>query len=112
MKQIMTLFTVRGSIRDEIDGWGSAEDPRLMRADKPIGLSPSCRAPYYDCVLRAMHDGWELLAPATKTSSGWEWTMVRDCAHPSADRDYARALDTETRMGRNDLRYIPAGSAG
>lgn len=63
MKQkILTLTTLRNSIRCEVDGQ-SEEDGDLIKMDKDIGLSGSPKVPFYKTPMHAIGDGWRLMAP-------------------------------------------------
>jgi hypothetical protein len=65
--KVLVMSTESASFRSEANGWG-ADDASTVVPGKPIGLSPGYKGNYcYDCPLRAMADGWKLLAPPTTT---------------------------------------------
>ncbi len=83
MKQkIITLTTLRNSLRCEVDGM-SSEDGDLIRLDKEIGLSGSPHYPFYQTPMHAIGDGWRLMAPPVfikdyaKDIDAWEWWLER-----------------------------------
>lgn len=102
----MTVSTLKGSIRDKIQGWGVEDanqvhiafDERLGTEHEydhpnkvPVGLIRSGNFPLYPTVLHALGDGWKLLAPPTQYDQPctdddgaeskitlWEWWLVKD----------------------------------
>jgi len=85
MKQYLSMTTKRSDLRSAAIGWGNIEDPRLVVQGKSIGHTPCIHGPTYDCVLRALADGWELLGPSESLDDGtFSWDLVRDCDHGSA----------------------------
>ena len=95
VQQILEMSTKTPCLRADVHGW-TWEDPRCVgvapcdKAQKPIGLFrnwvQSEPLPRYDCVLRALADGWKLLGPPTEdkcdTPSGpwaeWSWMLGRE----------------------------------
>lgn len=86
MRELLIVETERSDVRAEIVGW-THEDPRLVR-EGAIGLSRSpVPLAMPDCVLRALSEGWELLAPpkcsfvqiddGKRTISTFEWWLTR-----------------------------------
>ena len=81
MSEVLIMVTERGSLRAEVHGW-THEDASLVEPGH-IGMtgSPTPYAPY-DCVLRALADGWRLLGPATCRPDDehpeWEWWLTRE----------------------------------
>ena len=92
IQQVLTMETQGYSLRSEAIGWG-AEDPRGAHPTKPVGI---CGAMWhrpgefstqpnrgsnqgisYPDPLRALADGWRLLAPPTEGADHWEWWFVR-----------------------------------
>jgi hypothetical protein len=61
-QKLLIIETERPTVRDKAIGW-THEDSSLVKPGH-IGMTGAPR-PYYspDCVLRAMSDGWKLLAP-------------------------------------------------
>ena len=86
MKMILVVETVGQSLRAEIVGWDRPENPRYV-VPGPIGLTEKCdNSPtiHYDCVLRALHDGWELLGPPVPVLNqfnrtvGFTWWLTKE----------------------------------
>lgn len=93
MQKILVMHTERPDLRGKADGWDWEDGDEVM-IDKPIGLSshwkdqeykkfglwPSVAC--YDCPLKALADGWKLLAPPVDTGTrdelNWEWWFVKD----------------------------------
>lgn len=66
MQKILTITTLDSDLRATSEAWGW-ENGDFVDIDKPIGLSGSGKAPpAYDCPLKAIGDGWKLLAPPVK----------------------------------------------
>lgn len=58
-EKILFIETERQSVRAEAVGWSCDNSANVIR-NKHIGLSPPVDFHYtYDCVLRAMNDGWK-----------------------------------------------------
>lgn len=79
-QEVLIIVTANGGLRSDAHGW-SYEDPSFIDQNKFVGLSPSNpheRFYAYDCVAKALNDGWKLLAPPYKSQEGWEWWLVRD----------------------------------
>lgn len=76
--EYLSLQTERHSVRAQVVGWDH-EDPRLVQPG-PIGRTPPPRPTYTpDCVLRALADGWRLLAPPVhEEGDGWVWCLERE----------------------------------
>jgi hypothetical protein len=74
---VLVIVTERDSIRAEAVGWGH-EDGRNVVPGKPIGFTPAGHGTLPDCPLRALGDGWRLLAPPVASGAEWEWWFVRD----------------------------------
>lgn len=62
-QKILTITTLRDSLRADVDSWGWECDADNIRSDRPISLSSNGRCSVYDCPLRAIADGWRLLGP-------------------------------------------------
>jgi hypothetical protein len=92
-QQVLVMETEGEGMRSEAVGW-TAEDPRGAHPTKPVGLcgvmwhgtgqysmtpDRGPNNPYdYPDVLRALADGWQLMAPPTDTGLGtWEWWFSR-----------------------------------
>ena len=90
-QQILTMSTYGSSLRSEAFGW-SMEDGSNIKIDQsiPIGLASKDRSKAlhnlkfnYDCVVRAMADGWRVMAPPTDFILGaseiccYEWWLER-----------------------------------
>lgn len=87
-QQVLIMYTEGDRLRSEADGW-TAEDPRGAKQDGHVGI---CGAWWsrlnghygYPDPLRALADGWRLLAPpvcqdsAGSSDNGYEWWFVRD----------------------------------
>ena len=84
IQQVLTIETTGQNLRSEAIGWG-AEDPRGAHPSKPVGICGAtwsrltpCGYRYPD-PLRALADGWRLLAPPVQCDVGiWEWWLVRE----------------------------------
>lgn len=78
-QMILTMTTVSGSVRSEAIGWGM-DDSSLVVEDEEIGMTPSPTEFYqFDCVLRAMHAGWKLLAPPVVViGESADWLLVKE----------------------------------
>ena len=95
IQQVLTMETEGYTLRSEAVGWG-AEDPRGAHPSKPVGICGSMwhrpgefntqpmreeNAGFcYPDPLRALADGWRLLAPPTEGvgADQWEWWFVRE----------------------------------
>lgn len=83
-QQILCLITESQSLRSIIVGWDNIQDPNLVIWGEPIGKAKSIPTNMYDCVLRAMADGWRLLGPPQRSvnecdhSVCFDWWMYRD----------------------------------
>ena len=79
-QKILIMTTSSNSMRSKAEGW-SMEDSSLVNKDQRehIGLTPYKHEFHaYDCPLRALANGWRLLAPPTEyTEAGlfvkFEW---------------------------------------
>ncbi len=79
LQLVLCVETERPTLRADIIGW-SAEDPRKV-VEGPIGWTRRGELPEYDCVLRALADGWRLLGPPTPQAyigSTCDWWLVKD----------------------------------
>ena len=98
-QSILTVSTVRNSLRDEIVGWTLEQSKNVDTEQaqeylvkypgsggwKHIGLSGGIagyRDVHFDCVLRALAYGWKLMAPPTEYKEGkttmYEWWLTKD----------------------------------
>jgi hypothetical protein len=85
MQQVLTMHTDSDSLRSKADGFDWELEPQNVRQNKEIGLSPSggsC-AYCYDCPLKAIAAGWNLLAPPIENLDEppelrYKWWFVRE----------------------------------
>lgn len=89
MQQILVMETENNSPRSPCVGWsfydGSNVNPNM---DVPIGVSDinkelafhrHCKETKYDCVLRAMANGWKVLsAPSFISNRTFIWHLSRE----------------------------------
>jgi hypothetical protein len=82
VEQVLVMHTYGRGMRSEAFGW-TAEDPRNVRRDKPVGYSLSWDhrregAYTYDTPLHALAAGWRMLAPPEQfDGDNHEWWFVR-----------------------------------
>lgn len=64
MQKILHMMTGGMDLRSSAEGW-SCEDGDMIRAGKPIGLSPAPMGEWYcyGCPMFAIADGWRLMGP-------------------------------------------------
>lgn len=87
-QKVLSMSTTAPNLRSEAVGWTYEDSARVVPG--PIGCTSSLNgAPFhaYDCVLRALNDGWKLLAPPERqpwtNSEGqesveWTWWLVKE----------------------------------
>jgi len=66
MQKILVMETNASGLRSEASGW-TYENADFVKIDEHIGrslgLGPNEPYPSYECPLKALADGWKLLAP-------------------------------------------------
>ena len=81
VQQVAMLVTDHADLRSTVTGW-TFEDPRIVRHGRSIGHTPSPHdIPRYDCVLRALADGWRLLGAPEAAGDEWVWWLGREVPH-------------------------------
>lgn len=86
-QQILFISTLRDDVRSEAVGW-ACDDSSLVVPGLAIEFTPAPRFRFtYDCVLRALADGWQCLGQPERFVAGtdvdgrplhqWYWMLSR-----------------------------------
>lgn len=89
VQQVLFMETEHPGLRAAAIGWGgedpSQDEARILAA--PVGMIRSFIPVAYPDPLRAMADGWHLLAPPRELEGGTaEWWFVRDAPEKAGRR--------------------------